>query len=197
VHQTTHHGRNHQRHHQRNQTNNLHPGTILSPRVRQCSASADPNFAQPGILQINQATPTEFTYPSISHFYQCQEERPLPPPPVPKTQTFQEAIPWSRVSPTNKIHQLMFENQELNCHFLEKIYVSSVLPTQTPRELRHFQQHCFNIYQHQEGLDVIFDQGLNRIRQITSSPLVFCNLLWKTKTTLSISGIEECYCWIR
>ena len=118
-------------------------------------------------------------------------------PPIQETQTFQEAIPRSQVSPTEEVHQLTFKNQELNCHFPEEIYVSSVLPTRTPRELRHFQQHCFDIYQHQEGLDVVFDQGLNRIRQITSSPLVFRNLLWKMKTTLSISGIEECYCWIR
>jgi hypothetical protein len=98
-------------------------------------------------------------YPSISHFYQC----PLPTPPIQETQTFQEANPQSRTSLANEIHQLTFENQELNCHFPEEIYVSSVLPMQTPRELQHFQQHCFDIYQHQEGLDVVFDQGLNRI----------------------------------
>jgi hypothetical protein len=160
AYQTTHCGR---RHHQRNQTSNPHPGTILSPHVWQRSASADPNFAQPGILRINQATPMEFTYPSISRFYQRPEERPLPTPPIHETQTFQEAIPCSRVSSTDEIHQLTFENQELNCHFPEEIYISSVLPMRTLRELRHFQQHCFDIYQHQEGLDVVFDQGLNRI----------------------------------
>jgi hypothetical protein len=71
----------------------------------------------------------EFTYSIISWFYQYQEEHPLPLPSVLKTQTFQEAIPHSQVSPTDKIHQLMFKNQELNCHFPEEIYISSVLPT--------------------------------------------------------------------
>jgi hypothetical protein len=67
----------------------------------------------------------------------------------------------------------------------------------TPRELRHFQEHCFRIYQHQEGLDIVYEHGINRIRQVTTSPLNFQGLLWKSKTTLSIGGITEYYCWIR
>jgi hypothetical protein len=88
-------------------------------------------------------------------------------------------------------------HQELYCYYPEAIYLSSVLPTRTPRELRHFQEHCFRIYQHQEGLDIVYEHGINRIRQITTSPLNFQGLLWKSKTTLSIGGITEYYCWIR
>ena len=90
----------------------------------------------------------------------------------------------------------MPQGQELHCYFPEEIYISSVLPTQTPQELRHFQKHCSAIYQNQEGLDIVYEHGINRIRQITSSPLNFQNLLWKTKTTLLLGEITECYSWI-
>jgi hypothetical protein len=88
-------------------------------------------------------------------------------------------------------------HQELHCYYPEEIYLSSVLPTRTPRELRHFQEHCFRIYQHQEGLNIVYEHGINRIRQVTTSPLNFQGLLWKSKTTLSIGGITKYYCWIR
>jgi hypothetical protein len=74
--------------------------------------------------QVN-CMPMEFIYPSISHFYQYQEEHPLLPLPILENQTYQKAIPHSQVSSQNEIHQLTFENQKLNCHFLEEIYVSN------------------------------------------------------------------------
>jgi hypothetical protein len=95
------------------------------------------------------------------------------------------------------VHQISVVSQESYPYLPEEIYLSSVLPTRTPRELRNFQEHCWSIYQHQEGLDVIYDQGINRIRGITSSPLHFQNLLWRSRTTLNLEGITECYCWIR
>ena len=101
------------------------------------------------------------------------------------------------MSPQEEIHQIMPQGQELHCYFPEEIYVSSVLTTRTPQELRHFQEYCSAIYQNQEGLDIVYEHGINRIRQITSSPLNFQTLLWKTKTTLSLRGITKCYSWIR
>jgi hypothetical protein len=47
------------------------------------------------------------------------------------------------------------------------------------------------------AIDYAFHQGLNRIHIITTSPLNFANLLWKSKVILSIHGIIEYYCWIR
>jgi hypothetical protein len=98
--------------------------------------------------------------------------------------------------PKKKFTKLRQRIKKLYCYYPEEIYLLSVLPTQTPRELRHFQEHCFRIYQHQEGLNIVYEHGINRIRQITTSPLNFQGLLWKSKTTLSIGGITEYYCWI-
>jgi hypothetical protein len=170
-------------------------GSILPPSLPTRSASATPDL-RPNILRINQAAPTEPTYPSINRFYR-QPERPLPPTPQEPVEIRGQVTSAYRASPQEEVHQITPPHQELYCYYPEEIYLSSVLPTRTPRELRHFQEHCFRIYQHQEGLDIVYEHGINRIRQITTSPLNFQGLLWKSKTTLSIGGITEYYCWIR
>jgi hypothetical protein len=148
--------------------------------------------------------PTQLTYPSVprvDRFY--RESRPLPPLPqiipVPLVQPNQQPIaePKYRPSPQEEVHQVTRPSEGLFCGFPEEIYISSVLPTRTPRELRHFQQHCWDIYQRSENINVNYHQGINQIHRVTTSPLNFANLLWKSKTILSIGGITEFYCWIR
>ena len=130
----------------------------------------------------------------MGRFYQ---ENPLPAPPPPQLQEVRRTQPSRRTTPPEEVHQIPVVTQDSYPYFPEEIFLSSVLPTRTPRELRAYQQHCWDIYQHQEGLDVVYDQGINRIRDITTSPLHFQNLLWRSKTTLTLGGIIECYCWIR
>jgi hypothetical protein len=143
--------------------------------------------------------PLEPMYPSIGRFY--REDCPLPSlpqiSPVPVTPTTEPTGTSYRPSPQEEVHQVTFPSEEFYCRLPEEVYVSSVLPTRTPRELRHFQQYCWDIYQRSGEIDYAFHQGLNRIHIITTSPLNFANLLWKSKVVLSIHGIVEYYCWIR
>jgi hypothetical protein len=172
---------------------------LMAPSYLPVSRPAPPLLPQTSdqiSCESNQATPTEPAYPSIDRFYR-QPERPLPPTPQEPVEVRGQVASAYRTLPQEEVHQLMPAHQELYCYYPEAIYLSSVLPTRTPRELRHFQEHCFRIYQHQEGLNIVYEHGINRIRQITTSPLNFQGLLWKSKTTLSIGGITEYYCWIR
>ena len=61
------------------------------------------------------------------------------------------------------IHRLPISDQDLYCHFPEEIYLSSVLPTRTPRELRHFQDQCWRTYQGQEGLEVTYNYSIQDV----------------------------------
>jgi hypothetical protein len=195
--------------------NRPHPGTLLDPRIRSRSLSADPNHSRQSILRVNQANPSEPVYPSISRFYQatpCSEPQSSMQPTGPVypsqpqvtyakpgeiSQPQRSPFTAYRSSPQEEVHQISFPTEENYCYLPEEIYLSSVLPTRTPRELRHFQRHCWRIYEHQEGANVVYEQGINHIRRITTSPLNFTNLLWRTKTVCSFGGIIEQYCWIR
>lgn len=75
--------------------------------------------------------------------------------------------------------------------------MASVLPTRTPGELRRFQEHCWGIYQLNEDLHVVYDQNIRRLHEYSTSPLHFVDLLWRSRTNLSLGGITEYYCWIR
>jgi hypothetical protein len=80
-------------------------------------------------------------------------------------------------------------------YYLEGLYVSSVLPTRTPRDLRDFQHHCWNIYHAQPRTNYI--HRLDESHQITTSPLHFKNLLWRYATILFNTRIVEEYYWIK
>ena len=88
-------------------------------------------------------------------------------------------------------------NSELHCHYPEKIYLSSVLPTRTPRELRGFQHHCQEQYRTGAGQEFVYEFSLRDLREITTSALNFQNLLYRNQVILTASGIIEYYTRIR
>ena len=74
-------------------------------------------------VPINQSIASEPVYPSIRQFYRPVKstEVTLLPPQLPlKEDTSQSTY--------QDIHRLPIANQDLYCHFLEEIYLSSVLP---------------------------------------------------------------------
>ena len=85
----------------------------------------------------------------------------------------------------------------LHCHYLEKIYLSSVLPTRTPRELQSFQHHCQEQYQQGSGQEFVYEFSLQDLREITTSALNFQNLLYRNQVILIASGIIEYYARIK
>ena len=68
---------------------------------------------------------------------------------------------------------------------------------QTPRELRHFQDHCWCIYQATNKLILSYNHSVQEICRVTTSALHFTNLLWRTKVIHGPDCITEYYCWIR
>jgi hypothetical protein len=126
------------------------PPSRSAPRYYNRSTEPSPNRSHtPFVEPPTPLEPTQLTYPSVprvDRFY--RESRPLPPLPqiipVPLVQPNQQPItgPEYRPSPQEEVHQVARPSEGLFCGFLEEIYISSVLPTRTPRELRHFQQHC-------------------------------------------------------
>ena len=86
---------------------------------------------------------------------------------------------------------------ELICYYPEQIYVSSVLPTRTPRELQEFQTHCQYLLTAAGGREIVYTHPLREVLNISTSALNFQNLLWKSRTTVTSAGIEEEYQWIR
>ena len=85
---------------------------------------------------------------------------------------------------------------QLHCYYPEAFYIADHVPTRTPRELRQFKEHCRLQYQAQRNT-LVLDLPFSRVHEITSNPLNFQNLLWKTHTTLTHFGITEEYQWIR
>ena len=148
----------------------------------------------PTIPLINQSNPSEPVYASVSRYYRDRE-----PTPEPRHVSWTPArdnlphVPYNQVS----VHQIPVQAQDLHCHHPEEIYLSSVLPTRTPRELRYFQDHCWNIFQNRQGLESAYHHDLDESRQITTSPLHFQNLLWRNRIIISSDGIIEEYYWIR
>ena len=148
----------------------------------------------PTVPLINQSNPSEPVYSSISRFYRNRE-----PTPEPRHVSWTPArdnlphVPYNQVS----VHQIPVQTQDLHCHYPEEIFVSSVLPTRTPRELRYFQDHCWNIFQNCNGQESAFSHDLEKSRQITTSPLHFQNLLWRSRVIVNSDGIVEEYYWIK
>lgn len=84
---------------------------------------------------------------------------------------------------------------QLNCYLPDRIFISSVLPTRTPRELARFIEYCQDLVLTRP--QVIYYYPLGRISDVTTSPLNFQNLLWKSRVTINHLGIKEEYSWIR
>jgi len=68
---------------------------------------------------------------------------------------------------------------------------------QTLRELQHFQNHYWRLYQGCNELILSYNHSIQEIHQFTTSALHFTNLLWRTKVILGPDCIMEYYCWIR
>jgi hypothetical protein len=136
----------------------------------------------PNIYPVNPSQPIEPIFPAVTRVNRFYQDQPSPDRP----DIFQDLTdPHSISSQTSTAHP----------SYLEGLYVSSVLPTRTPRDLQNFQHHCWNIYHTQPRTNYI--HGLNESRQITTSPLHFENLLWRYTSVLFKSGITEEYYWIK
>jgi hypothetical protein len=135
--------------------------------------------SNPDIRQNHRAASSEPAFPSIypNRRPARSNQAPVAPPPAP---------------PPDDTHENPVDPRYLHHYYPEELYVSSVLPTRTPRELRHFQDHCWSIYQ-QRGIPCSITHGLDESRRITSSPLHFRNLLWRTVISFDKKGITELY----
>ena len=136
------------------------------------------------IPRINQADPTAPVYPTIRG---PAIHVPRPRNPVLRHQTD---------TSSDEANYLGTQDQPLFCHLPETIYVSEGLPTRKPRELQAFKEHCRLQYE-QSRATLVLEQPLNRLREYTTSPLNFQNLLWRSRTTVTYFGIFEEYHWIR
>src|SRR5712671_4472810 len=84
----------------------------------------------PTVPLINQSSPSEPYYSLISRFYNNHE-------PTPESRHVSLApardnlphVPSNQVS----VHQIPVQIQDLHCHYPEEIFLSSVLPTRSPR----------------------------------------------------------------
>jgi hypothetical protein len=97
---------------------------------------------------------------------------------------------------SDEIQYLETQPIQLHCYYPEAIYISDHIPTRSPRELTSFKEHC-RLQYNAHRTTLILDLPLSRIREFTSNPLNFQNLLWKSRTTVSHFGIHEEYQWIR
>jgi hypothetical protein len=102
-----------------------------------------------------------------------------------------------RTTDSEENHYIPVQAHILHCHYLEKIYLSSVLPTRTPQELQEFQHHCQAQYQEGSGQEFIYNFSLRDLREITTSALNFQNLLYRNQVILTASGIIEYYACIK
>ena len=167
---------------------------FLQQPIRQESSGSSPPVIPdpivrtlPTIPRINQANRSEAFYPSI--------ERPLP---IPNHQT--QVPAWSineGTSGSEEAHRIPGQEQELHCYHPERIYVSSVIPTRTLRELRDFHAHCQQQFNNYGRTDIVFDHPLSQALEITTSALHFQGLLWRNRIRVTSAGIAEDYCWIR
>jgi hypothetical protein len=139
------------------------------------------------ILPLNQARPDEPVYPSISRFYQPRNASLLPQ---------RDTLPHHEV-PLQEAHQIPVNSQKLHCYLPEEIYLSSVLPSRTPRELRYLQDHCWRLFQQHRENPPHYIHGLDESYRITTSPLLFENLFWRYSTFFSEVGITEEYYFIK
>ena len=102
-----------------------------------------------------------------------------------------------RTPSSDDTHNIRLRARRLDCYYPDGEYLSKVLPTRDHQELLAFQQYCFDQYQNSAGQDLIYNHGIERIYEFSTSPLNFENLLWRTKITLAPAGIIEEYAYIR
>jgi hypothetical protein len=160
---------------------------VPSPRPRPIPNRDTPRINQANRnLRINQATGQEPYFPSISQPVPVRAH--LPPPPV--------TTVVDPSSSSEEAHRTFGRGTELHCFYPENIYVSSVIPTRNPQELQNYLSHCRTQYEAHSGIEVIFKHELRESYTITTSPLNFQNLLWRTSIVLTGSGIVEEYCRI-
>ena len=134
--------------------------------------------SQPRPIRRTQVTEEEVVYPTIQG--------------PPRVQTPEVRQP----STSSEEAAYLATNQSIYPYYPETIYVANCLPTRNPRELQTFKNHCLLQYNHVRAA-IVQDHPLDHARNLTSSPLNFENLLWKTRTTVSFYGIFEEYSWIR
>ena len=169
-------------------------GIYLEARAGNSSASEQPVVPSPRIrpipnrdtLRINQANRAEPLFPSITR-----------PTPIPAHQVLSPPAALVEPSSSEELHRPVGRATELHSFYPENIYVSSVIPTRTPQELQAYLSHCRTQYESHSGIEVVFKHELAKAYDITSSPLNFQNLLWRSSIVLTASGIVEEYCWIR
>ena len=155
--------------------------------------SSFPTLPQPTeLLRINQTNPSEPIFPAVTQFY-TNETRPTRNPTLlPNRDNLQHRTP-----PPIDAHQIPIRSQELHYYIPEELFLSTVLPTRTHRELRYFQDHCWKIFNRHNRRPCHFYHGLDESRRITTSPLHFLNLLWRASIIIDDQGITEEYHWIK
>ena len=192
----------------RNARNNDDPPTphpcvqerFLAPQVSErCSLTslspATPAIQEPVVPSINRAGLGEPLFVSVA---QPGTEPMYHIPAQPCKWVHREFHPIvERTTDSEESHYVPVQACVLHCHYLEKIYLSSVLPTRTPRELQGFQHHCQEQYRTGSGQEFVYELSLQDLREITTSILNFQNLLYRNQVILTASGIIEYYAHIR
>ena len=144
------------------------------------------------LFRINQANPSEPIFPAVTQFYTNDPRPTRNPSLLPDRNNLQHRTP-----PPIDAHQIPVQSQELHYYIPEELYVSSVLPTRTHREIRYFQDHCWKVFTKHHKRPCHFFHGLDESRRITTSPLHFLNLLWRAAVIIDDQGITEEYHWIK
>ena len=186
-----------------NQTTPAPPAHFPTPRL-------PPTCPLTPVPRINQAGSTEPVFPRVSiRPIRPASTEPRPARTIPRESTFYDryaapthlpaAITWLEQA-DDHLHRIPVRPDNVQAFHPNKLYLSAVLPTRSPRSLRTFQSDCWNIYfassQHAHD-PVIIEHPIEEIDQITTSALHFQNLLWRSQIILTQTGITEEYSWIR
>ena len=143
------------------------------------------------LIESLQSQPPVIPDPVISCINQANQAKPIYPtvrgPPVP--------VPARQHSMSSEEADFLETHVPAYCYYPENIYLGDALPTRTPRTLQAFKNHCRLQYD-QGRVTLVLDQPLDHLREFTSSPLNFQNLLWKGRTTVTHYSIFEEYYWI-
>jgi hypothetical protein len=166
---------------------------VRSPRRGNRHASSSSGSPRTLVLPINQAYQDEPVFPTI--------QRPIPVHPRREEPRISSGsgddIVFNPVRIQNRPATPRIEAQEINAFYPEQIYISSVIPTRSPVELREFRNHCTQLLHTQNDPTVLIKHNLREILQITTSALHFQNLLWRGAIEISGNNITEQYSRIR
>jgi hypothetical protein len=137
---------------------------------------------------------------------------PLPrePRPLPIRNRDIPVIPREPSSPPNSStseedKKYVLSQKAQHCFLPDELFLHITLPTRSPTELTVFKFNCQLRYdqilaQHTDPVnlpDTAVTIPLARLYQLTPDPIVFLNLLWKSRTKFDHFGITEEYFWIR